>query len=206
MRDPRTGPKALPGPVSGWDRGGMRRLLVLLALLPALVVASVAAPASAAEPPAGWVAKSTASFDVWVPTAQWKAVQDKSSVTVTSPKGDLATSFAAAFGLPVKYSAAEIMKEIFDDGGIDAQKLASYKITKTYPLDKSTPGVERLVVDWIGVRVKGKVPVRGQVIVDVFQDSGAWALDAYTFAAPTRTWKKSIGTLYTIGEHISYRG
>ena len=189
-----------------WDSVGMRRLLLLLTLLPALLVTPLAAPAAAAEPPAGWVAKTTASFDVWVPTAQWKVVQDKSSITVTSPKADLAMSFAAAFGLPVKFTAKEIADEIFEDAAIDAQKLKSYKITKTYPLDKSTPGVERLIVDWVGERAKGNVAVRGQVIVDVYEDNGEWGLYAYAFATPTKSWKKSIGTLYTIGDLASYRG
>lgn len=186
----------------------MKRLLVLLVCLPVLVFPAMPASAasSRAATPPGWVVKNTASFDVWVPTAQWKVTQDKTSVTATSPKGDLVTSFAVAYQLPVKYTAQEVAKAIFDDRGIDAQKLASYAITKTYPLDTSTPGVERLDIEWAGVRAKGKVAVRGEVIVDVFRSDGAWALDAYTFATPASVWKKSIGTLYSIGEYAFYTG
>lgn len=184
----------------------MKRLLVPLAVLSVLFMAPATTASAVAAPPSGWVQKNTASFTVWVPTVQWKVTQNKSSVTSVSPNGALVMSFAEAVDLPVKYTVQDISAGIFADRAIDGPKLASYKITKTYPVDTSTPGVERLDIEWSGTRAAGKTPVRGEVIVDVFKVNGAWAFDAYMFSAPKAVWAKSIGTLYTIGSNTTYKG
>lgn len=186
----------------------MRKSAARVALVVAVALTLGAGPAWAAPrdaAPSNWRTVSTASYTAKVPNATWKAKQDKQTIVITSTKGQV-VQFVYVTDLPYVISAKEVVDEIIDDGGLDAQAVKNVVITKTSPLDTSTPGVERITVDWKGVRVKGGVPVKGQIIADAFDIDGVPAVEAWAFAAPATSWGKSVSTLYVIGDNITVKG